>query len=417
MLAVLMNLLVADKFEESGLLGLRGLGLDVAYEPTLEGDALGARLAEGKFDVLVVRSTKVTAPMIAGANLGLIIRAGAGVNTIDVATASERGVLVANCPGKNSQAVAELAFGLILACDRRIADNVIDLRNGIWNKKEYSKSRGLHGRTLGLVGLGHIAQAMIPIARAFGMHVAAFSRWMTAETAAALNIGRATTLEELAAMSDVVSVHVALTPETRASIGENFFQAVRPGFILVNTSRAEVVDQDALLKALGTGKIAAGLDVFEGEPSGGEGTYEGPLRDHPRAYVTHHIGASTEQAQESIAAEVVRIVHEYRTTGSAPNVVNVIKAGNATHLLIVRHLDRVGVLAHVLGILKDEGINVQEMENIVLGGAKSAIAQVSVDKEPTPNALLGMKLNPNIFDASIFPIAARPASTVDPVGL
>jgi D-3-phosphoglycerate dehydrogenase len=412
-----MKVLVADKFEDSGLQGLRSLGLDVAYEPSLDGDALKSRLGEGGFDVLVVRSTKVTAAMIESAKLGLIIRAGAGVNTIDVAAASDRGVLVANCPGKNSQAVAELAFGLILACDRRIADNVIDLRAGRWNKKEYSQGRGLYGRTLGLVGLGHIAQAMIPIARAFGMHVAAFSRWMTAETAAALNIGRANSLEELAAMSDVVSIHVALTPETRASINDAFFAATRPGFILVNTSRAEVVDQDALLRALEAGTVTAGLDVFEGEPAGGEGTYDGPLRAQPRAYVTHHIGASTEQAQESIAAEVVRIVSEYRATGSAPNVVNVTKAGNATHLLVVRHLDRVGVLAHVLGILKDEGINVQEMENIVLGGAKSAIAQVSVDKEPTPNALLGMKLNPNVFDASVFPIAARPASTVDPVGL
>lgn len=412
-----MKLLVADKFEQIGLDGLSALGIDVTYEPSLDGESLRSRLSSGEFSVLVVRSTKVTAEMLNGANLGLIIRAGAGVNTIDVAAASERGVLVANCPGKNSQAVAELAFGLILACDRRIADNVGDLRNGIWNKKEYSKSRGLHGRTLGLVGLGHISQAMIPIARAFGMHVAAFSRWMTAETAAALGIGRATTLEELAAMSDVVSIHVALTPETRGSIGEAFFQATRPGFILINTSRAEVVDQDALLKALDAGKVFAGLDVFEGEPSGGQGTYDGPLKDNPRAYVTHHIGASTEQAQESIALEVVRIVNEYRSTGSAPNVVNVTRAAQATHLLIVRHLDRVGVLAHVLGVLKDESINVQEMENIILGGAKSAIAQISVDKEPTPNALLGMKLNPNVFDASVFPIAAKPASTIDPTGL
>lgn len=412
-----MKLLVADKFEESGLTGLRDLSFEVEYEPTLEGDALQARLADGGFDVLIVRSTQVTAAMVEGANLGLIVRAGAGVNTIDVAAASERGVLVSNCPGKNSQAVAELAFGLILACDRRIADNVIDLRGGIWNKKEYSKSRGLYGRTLGLVGLGHISQAMIPIARAFGMHVAAFSRWMTAETAAALNIGRANTIEELAAMSDVISVHVALTPETKGMLNDFFFAAARPGLILVNTSRAEVVDQAALLKALDRGEVFAGLDVFEGEPSGGTGTYDGPLRNSPRAYVTHHIGASTEQAQESIAAEVVKIVSEYRTTGSAPNVVNVTKKGNATHLVVVRHLDRVGVLAHILGILKDEGINVQEMENIVLGGAKSAIAQVSVDKEPTANALLGMKLNPNVFDASVFPIAARPAATVDPAGL
>jgi D-3-phosphoglycerate dehydrogenase len=411
-----MKVLVADKFEDVGLLGLKALGVDVAYEPTISDGALLQRLGELDPDILIVRSTQVSAPMIETPNLGLVIRAGAGVNTIDVAAASERGVLVANCPGKNSQAVAELAFGLILACDRRIPDNVISYREGQWRKKEFSRSRGLHGRTLGLVGLGHIAQAMIPVARAFGMHVAAFSRWMTAETAAALNIGRATSMEELAALSDVVSVHVALTPETRGSIGDAFFAATKPGFILVNTSRAEVVDQAALLRALDRG-VWAGLDVFEGEPSFGEGEFRGPLTDHPNAYVTHHIGASTEQAQEAIALETVRIVDEYRSSGNAPNVVNITKAGNASHLLIVRHLDRVGVLAHVLGILKDEGINVQEMENIVLGGAKSAIAQISVDQMPSPNALLGMKMNPNVFDASVFPIAARPTTTLDPVGL
>lgn len=412
-----MKVLVADKFEQSGLDGLQQLGVQVTYEPTLEGSALGTRLGELSPDVLVVRSTRVDASMLQTPNLGLVIRAGAGVNTIDVAAASDRGVLVANCPGKNSQAVCELAWGLIIAADRRIAENVIDLRAGKWNKKEYSQARGLAGRTLGLVGLGNIAQAMIPVARAFGMHVAAFSRWMTAETAAALGIGRANSLEELAALSDVVSVHVALTPETRGSIGEAFFAAAKPGLILVNTSRAEVVDQTALLKALDSGFVSAGLDVFVGEPQGSTGTYDGPFREQSRAVVTHHIGASTEQAQEAIALEVVKIVQEYRTTGNATNTVNVTKAGNATHLLVVRHLDRVGVLAHVLGILKDEGINVQEMENIVLGGARSAIAQVSVDKEPTPNALLAMKLNPNVFDTSVFPIEKRPAAAVDPNGL
>lgn len=412
-----MKILVADKFEESGLNGLRELGTEVLYEPSAEGEALEAMIANERPAVLVVRSTRVTASMIGAGNLGLIIRAGAGVNTIDVTGASDHGVLVSNCPGKNSYAVAELAFGLILACDRRIADNVSELRAGKWNKKEFSRARGLYGRTLGLVGLGHIAQAMIPIARAFGMHVAAFSRWLTPETAAALSIGRATTLEELAALSDIVSVHVALTPETRGSIGDAFFAAANRPFTLINTSRAEVVDSDAMFRGLDEGWLRAGLDVFEDEPTGGTGTYDGRYREHPNLYVTHHIGASTEQAQEAIAMEVVRIVSEYQRTGTAPNVVNVTRAAAATHLLIVRHLDRVGVLAHVLGILKDEGINVQEMENIVLGGARSAIAQISVDRPPTPQAVLAMKMNPNIFDASIFPIAARPSAQVDPVGL
>lgn len=396
-----MKALIADKFEQSGLEGLAAIGYQVAYEPSLKGDELGKRMREDDWDVLVVRSTQITREMLDGVKIEVIIRAGAGVNTIDVAAASELGIRVANCPGKNSIAVAELAFGLMLAVDRRIPDNVAELRAGRWKKAEFSKARGLHGRTLGLIGMGAISQEMIPRAKAFGMYVVGISRWMTPEAAAALGIGRAASLEELAYMSDVVSVHVSLNNDTRGLLNREFFEKLRPGSMVINTSRAEVMDQEALLWALDERKVWAGLDVFEGEPEGGEGTYSGPLQNHPRVYCTHHIGASTEQAQEAIAQEVVRICREYRLNGTVPNAVNVKpRQAAATHLVVVRHLDRVGVLAHVLGVLKDEGVNVQEMENIVLGGAKSAIAQISVDKNPSPDALLAIKMNPNVFDAS-----------------
>jgi D-3-phosphoglycerate dehydrogenase / 2-oxoglutarate reductase len=179
---------------------------------------------------------------------------------------------------------------------------------------------------------------------------------------------------------------------------------MKPGAVFVNTSRAEVVDQPALLDAVMRKGVRAGLDVFEGEPSGGEGTYDGPLRDTKGVVCSHHVGASTEQAQEAVAFEVVRIVREFKTTGSVPNVVNVKKGEIATHVLVVRHLDRVGVLAHVLDALKGEGISVQEMENIVLGGAMAAIAQISVDKEPSPSALDQVRRHPDVFDASVFAI-------------
>ena len=252
--------------------------------------------------------------------------------------------------------------------------------------------------------MGTIGQEMIPRAKAFGMNVVAYSRWMSPEIAAALGVGRASSLEELASMSDVISVHVSLTPETKNSLGEKFFAAMNPGAYFVNTSRGEVVDQVALIKAIEEKGILAGLDVFADEPSGGEAEYQGALKDNPNVYATHHIGASTDQAQEAVAAETVRIVREYKTTGVVPNVVNIKKAEVATHLLVVRHLDKVGVLAHVLSVLKDEGASVQEMENVVLGGAKSAIAQISLDKEPSPNALMKIKMNENVFDASVFPI-------------
>jgi D-3-phosphoglycerate dehydrogenase len=400
-----MKVLVADKFEKSGLEGLKNLGVELDYQPDLAGDALLAALAgDDSPEVLIVRGTKVTASMIEASKLAVIIRAGAGYNTIDVAAASERGVRVTNCPGKNSQAVAELAFGLIIAADRHIPDNVISLREGKWNKKAYGKAKGLFGRTLGLIGMGKISQEMIARARAFGMNVVAFSRWMTPETGAALGIGRANDVIELAQLSDFVSVHVSLTPETKGFLGKEFFAAMRPGTVFVNTSRGEVVDQAALLAALEPGDLFAAIDVFEDEPAGGEGEYSGTLMNQPRVYATHHIGASTDQAQEAVADETVRIVREYLLTGTVPNVVNVKKGEAATHLVVVRHADRVGVLAHVLSVLREEGLNVQEMENIVLGGAKAAIAQIAVDAMPSPDALTAIKHNANVFDASALAI-------------
>lgn len=399
-----MKVLIADKFEKSGIEGLKGLGCEVISNPDLKDEALGEALRETQADILVVRSTKVNADMLKGTHLALIIRAGAGVNTIDVKAASENGVLVANCPGKNSQAVAELAFGLMIACDRFIADNVIELKNGHWDKKRFSKGKGLCGRTLGLIGMGKIGQEMVTRAHAFGMNVVAFSRWMTADVAAALGVGRAESIAEVAKQADVVSVHVALTPETKGLLGDEFFGQMKEGAIFINTSRAEVVQQAALEKVLKAGKIVAGLDVFEGEPSVGEGPYEGPMRDMPGCYCTHHIGASTEQAQEAIASETVRIVKEYRATGIAPNVVNVTSGGHASNLLVVRHLDRVGVLAHVLSVLKEEGVNVQEMENIILGNAQAAIAQIAVDKVVSAPAIDKIRMNEHVLDASLIAV-------------
>jgi D-3-phosphoglycerate dehydrogenase len=400
-----MKVLVADKFEQSGLNGLKELGAEVVSDPSLKEEALEAKIKETGAEILVVRSTKVTEPMMKGSKLGLIIRAGAGFNTIDVEAAGNNGIRVANCPGKNSIAVAELAFGLILSIDRKIPDNVAELRKGNWKKGSFSKAKGVYGRTLGLVGLGNISQEMIPRAKAFGMNVVAYSRWMTADIAAALGIGRAATLGELAALSDFVSVHVSLNPGTKGMIDESLFAKLKPGAVLINTSRAEVVDSAAMLKALEEGKLFAGLDVFDNEPAGSEGTYDGPLKDNARAYCTHHIGASTEQAQEAVAAETVRIVKQYMSNGSVLNAVNVQKAGKATHLIVLRYANQVGVLGSVISLLKEAGVTVQEMENIGLGAdSKAAIAELSVDKEPSDEVVWKIKLTQDVFDASVFPL-------------
>lgn len=382
-----MRILIADKFEQSGRDGLAALGCDVVYQPDVKDDALVAAIQTESPDVLVVRGTKVTEPMLDAGPVKLVVRAGAGYNTIDVAAASKRGIYISNCPGKNSIAVAELAFALILALDRRIADNVIALRRGEWNKKEFSKARGLFGRTLGLIGLGKIGQEMIPRARAFGMPVVAWSRSLTPEHAAELGVEYADSPKAVAAAADVVSIHFALNNETRNSINAEIFAAMRPGSYFINTARGEVVDQDALVEAIETKGIRAGLDVFALEPTSATGEFRDPVVDNEGLYGTHHIGASTDQAQEAIAAETVRIVREFKETGKVPNVVNLARQTPATHRLVVRHVDRPGVLAGVLDALKAEHINVQEMENIVFEGAAAAVARINLDKAPSESVL------------------------------
>ena len=397
-----MKVLVADKFEQSGIDGLQGLGCDISYQPDLKDDALTEAIRQASPDVLVVRGTKVTEPMLEAGPIKLVVRAGAGYNTIDVAAASKRGIYVSNCPGKNSIAVAELAFALVLALDRRIADNVIALRQGVWNKKEFSKARGLYGRTLGLIGVGKIGQEMIPRARAFGMPVVAWSRSLTAERAAKLGVELMSSPQAVAAAADVVSVHLALKPETRNLINAEFFNAMREGAYFINTARGEVVDQQALINAIRNRGIRAGLDVYALEPTSGAGEFQDGIAREAGLYGTHHIGASTDQAQEAIAAETVRIVAEFKSTGKVPNVVNLAQQTPATHRLVVRHLDRPGVLAGVLEALKAEQINVQEMENIVFEGAAAAVARINLDNAPTEDRLRQLEASsPDIIELDL----------------
>jgi D-3-phosphoglycerate dehydrogenase len=400
-----MRVLIADKFEQSGRDGLAGIGCEVLFEPDLKDESLVAAIKESAPDVLVVRSTKVTEAMLDAGALKLVVRAGAGYNTIDVAAASSRGIYVSNCPGKNSIAVAELAFALILALDRRIADNVIALRRGGWNKKEFSKARGLYGRTLGLVGVGQIGQEMIPRARAFGMPVVAWSRSLTPERTEELGIEYRETPQEVASASDIVSVHLALKPETRGLINADFFQAMREGAYFINTSRGEIVDQPALVQAMRERGIRAGLDVFAAEPSSATGTFDDEIAKEPGLYGTHHIGASTDQAQEAIAAETVRIVRAFKETGKVPNVVNLARRTPATHRLVVRHRDRPGVLAHVLDAIRAANINVQEMENTIFEGSEAAVAGINLEAAPTPEMLARLRAeNTDIIELNLLEI-------------
>ena len=372
---------------------MQAIGCSVSYQPDLKDDALTQAIKNEAPDVLVVRGTKVTEPMLAAGPIKLVVRAGAGYNTIDVAAASQRGIYVSNCPGKNSIAVAEVAFTHLLALDRRIVDETVALRNGEWNKKEFSKARGLFGRTLGLIGLGQIGQEMVPRARAFGMQIIAWSRSLTPERAVELGVEYRATINEVASDADAVSVHLALSADTRNLLSTEFFNAMREGAYFINTARGEVVDQEALTAAIKTKNIRAGLDVFAGEPTSSVAEFTNDIVKQKNVYGTHHIGASTDQAQEAIAAETVRIVREFKETGHVPNVINLARRTPATHRLVVRHLDRPGVLASVLDAIKSEHINVQEMENIIFEGAAAAIARINLDKAPTEQVLERLRAN------------------------
>ena len=316
-----MRVLIADRFSDEARATLAAEGFTIIYAPDERDDSLKQAIADSEADVLVVRSTRVTADMLRAGHLSLVIRAGAGFNTIDVATAKSNGIFVSNCPGKNSNAVAEIAFGMIIDLDRQITANTADLRNSIWRKAHYSNARGLAGSTLGLVGVGRIGRAMIPRAKAFGMRVIGWSRSLTDDTAIELGIERMLSPIEVAKSADVVSVHVSLTEDTRAFVSRKFFEAMREGAIFINTSRAEVVDETALSWAVQERGIKAGLDVFEGEPPSGTGKIDNPLFSLEGVIGTHHIGGQTSEAQRAIADETVRIIREFRATGTPLNPV------------------------------------------------------------------------------------------------
>jgi D-3-phosphoglycerate dehydrogenase len=378
-----MKILVADAFPKERLQDLAALGLAVEHRADVAAKDLAAAARDAS--ILVVRSKQVGADVFEAAqSLSLVVRAGAGVNTIDVAAASRRGVYVANCPGQNSIAVAELAIGLVLALDRRIPDNVALLREGRWDKKGFSEAQGVFGRTLALAGLGAIGREVAHRARALGMRVVGWSRSLDDAGAKALGIERAPDLVALAREADFLSLHLALTKETRGVVSREVLAALRPGAALVNTARAELVDEEALLEAARSGRIRVGTDVFAGEPEKGQAEFESELARLPNVYGTHHIGASTAQAQDAIARETVRIVERFVRAGQVPNCVNVARKTPARARLIVRHYDKVGVLANVLGLIREAGINVEEVQNTIFEQAVAASCSIDLDDRPPP---------------------------------
>lgn len=397
-----MRVLFADSLGSSTVTELEARGHECVVEPTLQAGDLAGRIPG--FDVLVVRSTKVGAEVFeSGDKLALVIRAGAGTNTIDTAAAAARGVLVANLPGRNAIAVAELTMGLLLAVDRHIVDATVDLRAGRWDKKRYSAARGLFGSTMGILGLGSIGLEVAQRARAFGMHVLVLAKPdRSARTLARLDemrVGTVDSLEELLPACDVVSLHLPSNADTAGLVDRKFLAQMKPGAVLLNTSRGELVDEDALLEALEERDLRAGLDVYADEPGSGQAEWTSRLAQHPRVVGTHHIGASTQQAQDAIADGVVEIVDAF-VRGEPPHCVNLTPSRIGTATLTVRHLDRVGVLARVLDLLSRHGLNVEQMQNRVFRGGEAAVATMDVAGATTDDLLAELAALPDVLGVS-----------------
>ncbi len=322
-----MNILIADKFEAEGIAALKALGCEVATKAGLDAAGITKAIADTKAQILIVRSTKVPAAVInASPTLKLIIRAGAGVDNIDVPAATAAKLPVCNCPGMNADAVAELTIGLLVCCDRRIPDQVSMLREGKWDKGEFGKARGLKGKTLVIVGIGSIGLGVAKRASAFGMNVIAWSRSLDASLARGKGLGfggnsRGDLLKAVSA-ADAVSIHVAATADTKRLANAEFFAAMKTGAMFINTSRGDVVDEAALREAIKSKGIRAGLDVFEGEPADKAASWKPEIASLPGVYATHHCGASTDQAQLAVADETVRIVREFKASGATLNRVN-----------------------------------------------------------------------------------------------
>jgi len=397
-----MKVLVADSLPTSALDLMSERGLEVIFEPGLKGEALRDYLAKFEPAILMVRSTKVTAGHVgASPALQLVIRAGAGVNTIDLEAASARAVSVANCPGMNAIAVAELTFGHIINADRRIADNVADLRNGQWRKKHYSKAQGLKGRTLGVIGCGAIARAVIARGHAFEMDVVCCAPELDDALAQELGVTRCENPTAVAERCSILTVHVPKNQATHHLVGQSVFHALPAGAIVVNTSRGGIVDEAALAEAVATKGLRAGLDVFDDEPAG-DGPWQCGIAHLDGVYGTHHIGASTAQAQGAVANAACEIALNWWQNGEVNNCVNLARTSSANYRLVVRHLDQVGALASLLELLRKAELNVQGMSNEIYSGSKgAACARIQIQGEVT-DALLGeLRSSPMVIDVQL----------------
>ena len=400
-----MLLCFADPIEASEISILEAQGHHCALLNQLSKVDLDSEIKTA--EVLIVRSTKVTRSMMVSApELGLIIRAGAGTDNIDVEAASELGIYVCNVPGQNAVAVAELTLGLILALDRGIPESTRDLKASDWNKAKYSKATGLKGRNIAIFGFGSIGQEVAARAKGFGLSVHALSNnerpSSATNTISEMDVILHDTTEQLLAVADIVSLHLPLTAQTEKMVNEKFLGQMKRGATLINTARGGLLDEEAVLQAMQANDLRVGLDVFEGEPSDAATTWGPALAQMDNFVGTHHIGASTDQARTAVARGVVAVINGYEI-GLPPNCVNIAAQPLGECAIAVRHKDEVGALAAVLSCLGSAGLNVQQMRNEIFEGMKdaAAVATIRISRAPSPSTVGELQAIPSVIKVDV----------------
>jgi D-3-phosphoglycerate dehydrogenase / 2-oxoglutarate reductase len=378
-----MKVIVADLFSQAALDELVSNQIQVVYNPSLNGDSLKAALQAELAEVLVVRSTKVTSDIISNSPaLEFIIRAGAGTDNIDTLTASKHGIFVANCPGKNSVAVAELTIGHIISIDRRLAESNSLLKQGKWNKGLFSESQGLKGKTLGIIGLGAVGKEVAIRGKSFELDLVGIDPMINVEKANELSIKLLNSVEEIARVSDIITFHVPAIPETKGIIDSKFLSWCKESVIIVNTSRGDVAnEQELLLELERRPNLWYATDVYIGEPSAKEADFVSAIAQHPRVYGTHHTGASTKQAENAIGQEALRMILQYSKTRKvdASNLVNLQLNTKAKKALILRYNGQ--ALVRVLTGLAEIGAAIQEIQNSAFKDGGAFTATINFDSE------------------------------------
>ncbi len=381
-----MRLLIADSIDIQPLEELRLLGVEIVADPSITKETLPRAL--NGVGILVVRRTEVTAQALEGAReLNLIVRAGGGTGSVDIEAASARGIYVANCPGKNAAAVSELVMALALALDRRVVEAHGDLTAGRWERGKYGSEGGLLGRHIGIAGFGATGREVLTRAKAFGMKPHVLSRGMSAQKASKLDVSFAPTLERLAAVSDVLTLHLPSTPQTRGIVSRAVLEALPHEAIVINTARHDLIDLDALAELAPKKGLRVGLDVHPGEPRDPSSEFVSRFAQAPNFLLTPHIGGASRQAQRAISEEITRVVRSFLTEENVPNVINVCSASPARYVVVLRQLDKVGALANTLSVLKRHGINIEEISNTVFDGAKATCTKLRVSGRPSDACL------------------------------